>query len=63
MKKLLLLGIMLILGFTCTGCVKYTYNIEINSKDKLSLTQTEAFNFKLFTSMSPEVEKQWPSEY
>ncbi len=63
MKKCLLLGIMLILCFTCTGCVKYAYNIEINSKDKLSLTQTEAFNSKLLTSLSPEIEKQWSSEY
>lgn len=54
MKKLLLLPVFLILLCT-TGCMKYSYNIEIDNKDNIKIAEIEAINLSVMESFGDEV--------
>ena len=55
MKKAFLILACTLALFT-TGCVKYSYNIEIDNKDNISVSETEAINAKLIKSFSPNAD-------
>lgn len=63
MKKFLLFFMTCCLAFFCTGCVKYSYNYEIDKKDKVTLNETEAFNTALFQSIDPMFNEKWQNTY
>ncbi len=59
MKKLLLLSVIFILAFICTGCVKYSYNIEVGNDDKIAISKTQAMNLKFFENYDPQFDKKF----
>ena len=63
MKKLLLVVTALFLTVFCTGCVKYSYNIEIDKHNKISISQTEAMNLTFFKQYDPKFEDQLEEYY
>lgn len=63
MKKLLLVVTALFLTVFCTGCVKYSYNIEIDKNDKVSISQTEAMNLTFFKQYDPEFEDKFKDSF
>lgn len=46
MKKILLMTIVCFVTLFCTGCVQESYNIEINNKDQISLSETRSIQYK-----------------
>lgn len=46
MKKILLTTIVCFVTLFCTGCVQESYNIEINNKDQISLSETRSIQYK-----------------
>lgn len=63
MKKALLLFMICTLAYFCTGCVRYSYNYEINKKDKVNLNETEAFNVQFFQTKDPAFNEKWQTAY
>ena len=59
MKKFLLFSLVSIIAVFCTGCVKYSYNIEINDKDKVSLSKTQAMNLSFFQNADPNFNEKF----
>lgn len=52
MKKIFFVCLICSLTFICTGCVKFGYNIEINDKDEISISETKGVTFEEFKSSS-----------
>lgn len=46
MKKFLLSIVILTTAIFCTGCVQFSYDIEVNKKDKIDLTKTRSFKYR-----------------
>lgn len=46
MKKIFLATIVCITAFFCTGCVQFSYDIEINNKDRVSLSETRTVQYR-----------------
>jgi hypothetical protein len=50
MKKFLLLIALVFITITTSGCIKCSYNIEIDKKDNVKFTETQAIDLSLFKS-------------
>lgn len=50
MKKIFFAALICSLTFICTGCVKFDYNIEINNKDEIKISETKGVTFEEFKS-------------
>ena len=59
MKKVLLLGIVALTAFICTGCIKYSYNIEVSDNDKVTISKTQAMNLKFFENYDPQFDEKY----
>ncbi len=59
MKKSLLLVFVIMLSFCCTGCIKSSYNIEIDDKDNVSVSKTMAMNLSFFESYDPNFDDKF----
>lgn len=46
MKKIFLAAIVCVTAFFCTGCVQFSYDIEVNNKDRVSLTETRTVQYR-----------------
>lgn len=46
MKKFLLSIIIFTTAIFCTGCVQLSYDIEVNKKDKISITKARSFKYR-----------------
>ncbi len=55
MRKNLLLVLVLLVSVSvfCTGCIKSSYNINIDDKDNVSISKTQAFNLSFFENYDP----------
>ncbi len=62
MKKFLLLCLLCFSVFVCTGCVKVSYDIEINKNDKVLVSETQAFNFSMFESFDPNIKQKFKED-
>lgn len=62
MKKISLLCLFCIITFLCTGCVKYSYNIEIDKNDKVTISETEAMNLSMLKSFDANIEDKIQEE-
>lgn len=45
MKKLLIAGIVCVVSVFCTGCVKFSYDVQINKKDEISFSETRSVQY------------------
>lgn len=61
MKKLFFLGLVSCLAVFCTGCVKYSYNIEIDNNDKIAISKTQAMNMSFFENYDPKFDEKFKS--
>ena len=52
MKKIALLGLMLFVVFTTSGCRNFSYDIEINKNGKVTLSETESIDFSNIEKIS-----------
>ena len=59
MKKFLLTTMICLSAFLCTGCVKVSYNIEIDKNDKVKLAATQAYNLEMLKSMDSNIEQKF----
>ena len=53
MKKIFILSVFLLLVCT-TGCMKYSYNIEIDNKDNINVSEIEAINMNVIETFGGE---------
>jgi len=58
MKKILLVCTICLIAVVCTGCVKISYNIEINSNNEISIAETQALNLEPFKAMKKDADKE-----
>ena len=63
MKKVFLSILICFTIFCCSGCVKYSYDIEINNKDEIAWSQIQAFNINVFKSLDSNFESKWDQMY
>lgn len=54
MKKIALYCLMLFILFTTTGCKKFSYSIDIDKKDNVTISETEAINISTLQSLPRE---------
>ena len=54
MKKFIFAGVLLSLIFCTSGCVKTSYNIEVDKKNNITVSETDSYNQKLFKSMAKD---------
>lgn len=59
MKKALLIGLIMAASVFCTGCVKVSYDIDINNKDQVTITETKAIKNELLNTNNPDFEKNF----
>ena len=54
MKRFILAAALISLIFCTSGCVKTSYNIKIDKKNNITISETEAYNQKLFKSFAQD---------
>lgn len=59
MKKVLFAGLIMIASLVCTGCVKVSYDIDINAKDKVTITESKAIKTELLNTQTTDFEKKF----
>ncbi len=59
MKKILFAGLIMIASVVCTGCVKVSYDIDINAKDKVTITESKAIKTELLNTQATDFEKKF----
>ncbi len=59
MKKSLLFILAIMLSVFCTGCVKYSYNIEIDDNDNVAFSKTEALNSSFFQNSVTDFQQKF----
>ena len=62
MKRFLLIGLFCITAICCTGCLKVSYNIEIDNKDNVSISQTQAYNLEMLKSLDPNIDEKFAAD-
>ena len=50
MKKLFLMTLVSIVSVFCTGCVKFSYDIQIDDKDKVTISELKQVKFPPLSS-------------
>lgn len=63
MKKALLIGLIMAASVFCTGCVKVSYDIDINNKDQVTITETKAIKNELLNTNNPDFEKNFAASF
>ena len=61
MKKIFVI-LSCMLAFFTTGCMKYSYNIEIDNKDNISVSEIGAINMNFIKSFNPNAAAQMKSK-
>ena len=54
MKRFVLTAALVSLVFCTSGCVKTSYNIEIDKKNNITVSETDAYNQELFKALAKE---------
>lgn len=61
LQKLFLFCLLLVATLT-SGCIKYSYNIEIDNRDNVSISEINAINLSFIKSIDPTAEAKFNSE-
>lgn len=63
MKKILFAGLIMLSSILFTGCIKISYDIDINSKNELTVTETKAMKKELLNTESPNFEQRYADSF